>query len=667
MTAIQTTKAPLTKSVPDSINKSILRSEEKRIVPYAETSLAFQKKFESLFNGLLGSESISSFFENCQGNQKIELKKISGSIFLVHKSQVMPLDGEEAKTIFQSLAVDKIVQQKLEQMQAELNNGGSLARIAQPVAVLSDLMSIYRNSASVATPAALHILAMGVASGALSSVTGAIMVVNAALDIHKSGKIGDREGMALASLFGATGASLTGLSVGMVVTKAAALQGATAIASAAGLYVYNPISIAMNVFLMGYASYQMHQLSSFRTDLQESVEAGGVKGGINFLHEQLNLTEVEEASLKLIEDPAKKQSERMRLLECRWARFERRTDKATLQSLLPKISEIKKTFDAGKPDVETLAGAKSILETVLHVNHREMVKTSLLILVAVIGLVATIVGMTVTGGTPALLFALLGVMWLVLDKAGVTDYIAEGLLFLHLRLLEQLDSSLLSTMTSFEEMDEIFDVKNPDFHALITRSVKKLYQRDSGFKSASMERKSQVFISAYGSTWSSCSKFYDQLQEFPEQEKWLDLIDEIRFVPVSDLAKVLAKCGIDNKSPEAALKLSREEWLAENPLLRFLPEGEQLKNAAIYYLHSIYSQSLLSADKANLYKNKSSIQDLLSAEIAHVEEMEVGGKKMKLFTQLEKDYLRHPKIVIADGSKGYSGPIGRDHFYVGSC
>ncbi len=442
------------------IDNFILENGSKRIVPYAKTSPELKEKVARLLEGLLGFDSIRRYFQNSHGDLQIGLKKDGERIFLLLGDEKVDLEGNEAHDIFQSLIacddaspiesdqemVDRVVKEKLEKMRDDLQNGSNLAKIAELTAVVSDLLSICRNSSSVVTPAAISIMAMGITGGALSTLSGTIMLVNAAIDAHGSSKIGDTEGMAMAGLFGATGVSLAALSAGMVVNKAASLQGAAGAAGAAGMYVVNPFSIAMNVFFLGYSSYQMHNATTFRSDLNESVELGGAKGGIDFLHDQLYLNETDEKELQLIKDPEQQNAERVRRLDCKWARFERRTDKETLQAILPKVGVIKKAFDEGSADVKTVEDAKDLLQTVLHANYKEIIKTTILILASLIGVAATFVGMTMSGGAPLILFALLGALWLFVDKSGITDYIAEGCWSLHLKLLDGLDTSLLPSI-----------------------------------------------------------------------------------------------------------------------------------------------------------------------------------------------------------------------------
>ena len=422
-----------------------LRGESRRIVRFSEISPELQTQFEHLFRDLLNSASICAFFQNRHGNFNVKLKKDGERIFLLLNDKKVELEGNAAQELFQSLmgakdarlvhsdqeTIKDLVWQKTG-FQSHEARGWSEAT-PEIVAVGADLLSIIRNGASAITPDALSISAMGAAGGALTGVSGALLTAKGLYEVSESKKIGDQEGVYLGGFSTLTGITLLGIGVGMVVNKAAVVQGAANLAEITG-NALNIVSVVTNLFTLGYASYQLKNSASFRSDLNESIEKQGFRGGIEFLHEKLSLTEADLAELNLIIDPKERKDKMENKLKCKWAQLERRTDSATLQNLLPKIDGIKNAFDEGRVDAETMENAKSILESVLHANYKSMVKSTLLILVSLIGIAAVFASIVMTGGASSILFAMISGMWLVLDKSGGTDFIAEGLWRMHLSL-----------------------------------------------------------------------------------------------------------------------------------------------------------------------------------------------------------------------------------------
>jgi hypothetical protein len=331
--------------------------------------------------------------------------------------------------LFSAVSAFRAYGAKVEKEREKKTEGGILAflkkRAPETVAVGVDLASIARNSLSIVDPLANSVTALGFAGGSGGVVSGAWIAYNSIKNFQESKRIGDQKGQIQGALNVLGGTAYSGVGTGMILSKAAIVHGIAGLGTVAGSGLIDPLCLVMYLSILVSAGLSLKETTDFRSSLEESIKNGGLDGGVAFLAKALTLTEEEIARANDSTDPEK---EMARLLDCKAAVFTRNTDQET-------CSLVRDALHAGSIDKKKTT---AILEAVSKANYRKIIKATVLLIIAISGLIATVVSIAMTGGVPCYLFIIVASMWILIDKSGLSDDLANLLWKMHVPLFGRL-------------------------------------------------------------------------------------------------------------------------------------------------------------------------------------------------------------------------------------
>lgn len=544
--------------------------EHKKRVSYQRLSHELQGRINRILETMPNWSEVGAGLQNSHGELSIVLRRDgTGDHFVTIAGEGVKVLGYEVSDLFRTLFDDSSaaiqeedvdyfrqwVEEAAKQRESSPDAESWPSFASWMIALASDGLGVFRNTLSAHQGPAMSIAGLGVAGGAVSVMGGLIMTLKGLTRFNESRRIGDTEGVTLASFYTAAGVNYIGVGVALAMIHGSTLHGpaAASVGSAAGQIII-PLVVAMNLALLSNGAYEIQVARSFRDSLKESVELHGPRGGIEFLKQELSLTKEELAKLEEITDLDQRKSALEILLKCKQARFERRTDPETFKKVLAKIEEFATAFSNGTANAETIRDATSLLDTVMEANYKKMVKSAILILLALAGIASVIVALTMTGGAPAIAFAVVSGMWIVLDSFKGSDKIADLFWKIHLKLF---DSKLLTTDV-MKEIEDLLKLLGSRAKVLSDGWMERLYARDPSLRSASQEVKDSAFKNVYSGTWASYRQLASNLAHTSvDTMEFLHLKLDREFDDLRDAKKMLDK--IKEICPELADAFTQDE------------------------------------------------------------------------------------------------------------
>ncbi len=277
---------------------------------------------------------------------------------------------------------------------------------------LVDVNSAIRNSASTVSafrpvPTFFSTTLVG-ASASLGGVVGVPLglsiVRDGFLKAKHAFKWGDVEGAVHKSLWGAAGAGYAGAS-GVL-----AADGILTLANQSIPAAINPAFAGLGLVLYGsllvHGAYGYIQTAKFGRELQRALNSGGDLAAIDFLKSQILLSKEEIAKYP--------EKEWGRLLQKKWNQFELRTN--------ANVAALARQTLLFETDPKLL---HELIIEVQKANHKEKVKHILFIVLALLGIAASIFVILSTGPISPIFFAIGAVLWLAIDSSALHNWVGD--------------------------------------------------------------------------------------------------------------------------------------------------------------------------------------------------------------------------------------------------
>lgn len=311
-----------------------------------------------------------------------------------------PLFSDKADWAFRSAHRDRV------QMEMAPRTFFSKAMEGNGVAI--DGLSLGRNSANgfaaiagTAEKVAGAVGGLAIAGGAMGTLSGLNGMRNAGVRLAKDYQTGNWEGGAVNSLSMASSGGYATLSSSMVVTNAATFAGAAGTAAAAGS-VITVAGIAMYGLLGIAAGYGIGANVSFRRDLNRIAGQDGeqLADAMGWLAAQVRGDTIQSK------------------LEKKWDRFAFRSSEAACRLVRDHATpEFFRRLEMKDP--EAIKTAQSILREVQRENSKQILKHSIMMAIAILGIAAFIAGLVFSGPFAPLLFAFGAILWILVDSSQV--------------------------------------------------------------------------------------------------------------------------------------------------------------------------------------------------------------------------------------------------------
>jgi hypothetical protein len=284
-------------------------------------------------------------------------------------------------------------------------NAGAMLKDAGS-AMLLDSGEIFVDPCAVCKVASF-IGGMAIAGGSLMIANGLNSVRNGIIKLSKDYQNGNWEGaIDHASLGLLSGTSCTTLGSAMVITHAAKFAGALGTAAVSGL-VATTAGFVLNGFFAFWAGYGLSIDYAFRSELTKHLQDG--PDAPRLLSAMLWLSsQVRGGSTKA-------------QLEKKWDQFVFRTSEACCPLVREKITpELLKGLEANDP--AALKEANFILQEVTRASAKKVLRHTMFMAVALIGIIAFLCGILfATGPFAPLLFATGAILWFLLDSSKAFD------------------------------------------------------------------------------------------------------------------------------------------------------------------------------------------------------------------------------------------------------
>lgn len=439
------------------------------------------------------------------------------------------------------------------------------ARLPETLALAADASGFLRNGLSAFEPTSAAIAPLGVAGGAISIAAGSLVTAHGINQMSQGKKVGDREAVRLGALKTGSGISYIGAGVSLGIAKAA--PHSSVISSVAVHGFLYPLFTIMNAGLIAYGIYKHSLIHSFRNDLHRAVREGGLEKGIGFIADQLKLTKEEKIKIEQLEEGLQEQQMDM-LLQKKWMQLARRVDEKTLVGLMPKIIRVADAIQENRMHEIDHGNVKSLIEQVLQANHLEEVKAKALIAVCAAGLIATVLSLA-TGGAPAadLAFAMVSVLWILVDKAGCVELLANRFWFKQIEsersILKQNDHGVIKAS---KDLIDSWKNRNILAYNIFTKS-----QDADSVKEFSEEKTRSLQIRL---------RFFQMAEEVLLANSMDDMSEFQKF--------------LDRKSEgRAVFNRIKEEYLIKQPELKNFTELDQNKRVAFSLLNNVYNDAIL--------------------------------------------------------------------------
>ncbi len=277
------------------------------------------------------------------------------------------------------------------------------AKTAETCSVTIDVISIVRNSlASTNFPKVRAIAGLGLVGGALGIASGGFIVRDGVKGVKTAYDHGDREGGALALGVGAMGASYSVVGAGMVTNYSAPLFHATAAAGVgAAMITFAGFIMYGVVALLGLGGLAIH--GSFRSELAD-ILSRAKEGEREKLYKAL--TWIQEKTTG--PEPEGK-------WEKKWDQFSRRTSGEVSNMVRTLVTpDLLKKIEEG--DSQSIALAHAIVNEVSKESFKKLVKSALLLIIAIVGILAFVGGIVLAGPYSSILFVIGAMLWLFVDS-----------------------------------------------------------------------------------------------------------------------------------------------------------------------------------------------------------------------------------------------------------
>src|SRR3989344_1836608 len=218
-------------------------------------------------------------------------------------------------------------------------------------------------------------------------------------------EINDREGFLQGAMKAGGGGSYAALGAGfipafgpdflsLISSGNVASSGVGAAVAQAGGFAVNGLGLALYVAVAIGAIHGIAYMEEFRNDFTDILYQKGVKDrdkalqALRFLKQQFTLTEADAAGLSKDADAKVKKAQE------KWDRFVRRVGKKCAVDVFNEVDElleeVQKLGTSTLADVKQLQSAKDLIDKVDRASFQEKVKQVLLLIIAIVGITATI-------------------------------------------------------------------------------------------------------------------------------------------------------------------------------------------------------------------------------------------------------------------------------------
>ncbi len=672
---------------------------EKLVCRYHDLPLDKQEQIGRIVQLLLRSRSLYTHLQNYRGSFNIVYKKEKEREFFIIAGKTIDLG--------QSLEETREEKSQRKSLLSEFHS------YSEKVGVGSDVLSFIRNMLAAFETAALEnihskasiaIDGLRFLGGAAGVVGGSILISKGAQKMLNS-KEDEEFNLGFLQALSGTGYLAFGIS-SIMLSVSSYFASAAGFAEAVSTFAISPSLLVMNVGFALIGLYQLTMAGSFRSDFNQAIEKGGVKGGIDFLHENLFLNQEEQEMVDAIADSTERAEKTKEILDRKRAHLGRRIGSEVVEEIAPKVAELK---NRGHADAESA----SLLEKVSEANSREIVKAALLIIVAL----ASIAGALALGpaGTFAF-FAALAICWFIVDCAATSNLTADLVWKLHqmvmgfilllnegpdeefMRFLEHSDPTLaradmqVKTSVYLEARAELgggvydlfqkirgktslsqgfFDLGcDSEFQAkteaeAMIRHIQKKHPRfwetiEKDFSRERFENAVESGAAGWDALWiaTEFGDFGKRMRVLVAKE-FREMMEEVRSAPVpakldfSELMDTLKSSmplfygfltkNIGEEKAIKALMQAHEESLAKFPDMEFLSDEERLKPVALDLLSSLFTSEETRSAVFGRF-DSAQIQRMAKKKEKGLPLMQLGCSLGAAFSSLERGKTAYGKI-----------------------
>ncbi len=270
--------------------------------------------------------------------------------------------------------------------------------------------SFLRNGTATAaalTPLPFAATAFVAGSAAAGGIIGVPVGLAVAQDgvkkVRAAAACGDLEGVVHNGLWASAGANYAALSSVLATEGVMILKGAAPPAALTPSFV--GFGLALYGGVLAYGAYGLWKSSQFHSQLKTAVKEGGNLGALRWLSAQVSLSEEENHP-----DAAK-------ILQRKWSRLELRMGAACSALVREKLSKLMEQFNP--------VSARELILAVEKAVFKQKVKHIILIAVSILGILASVFVVVLTGPASPLLFAVGALLWFAVDSSRLHNYIGE--------------------------------------------------------------------------------------------------------------------------------------------------------------------------------------------------------------------------------------------------
>jgi hypothetical protein len=252
--------------------------------------------------------------------------------------------------------------------------------------------------------ATVFVAASAAAGGIVGVPIGLAVALDGAKKVKAAAQCGDLEGVVHNGLWTNVGATYAGLSSILATEGVMILQGAAPPAALAPAFV--GLGLALYGGLLAYGTHGLWKCSQFHSQLKTALKEGGNLGALRWLSAQVTLT-----------DEEKKRPDAAKILQRKWSRLDLRIGAASSALVREKLSKLMEQFNPVLARELILAVEKAVF--------KEKVKHIILIAISILGILASVFVVVLTGPASPLLFAVGALIWLAVDSSRLHNYIGE--------------------------------------------------------------------------------------------------------------------------------------------------------------------------------------------------------------------------------------------------
>lgn len=436
---------PLRKQESIEFSEAIVNSPEgRRLIKQFKRAVAFQAKFEN------GKAYLNVDNQRDPSSRQLIWNEIKDVSLITPKAARFLELAKKCDEVFKKTHESRCAENAVPRsclskgLEAGAITGDLLSAASNSLSVVKETMSA---AALAGTKIAVTLPALGIVRGALAAGLGACLVKNGGERAVQSYSLGDHEGVVLGTSDVVTGASLAGLGVGMLAMDGATLAPLVispivhalpiapqlvAPVTSAAVFPLKAASLAiapaMNIFafimygiLAVYGTYGIVINLRFRNQFKKLAKGD---------NEQL-CSDLIRLKNQVRGADSDKELKKM------WNKFSRRTSAECCEMVretltpdfLARLEAALSPKETGKTqtaeDAEVIRKATELVAKVKIANGRQLVKHSLFILIAVLGILAVIASIQFTGPLAAALFVAGALLWLVVDSTVIQRVAAK--------------------------------------------------------------------------------------------------------------------------------------------------------------------------------------------------------------------------------------------------